>query len=298
MYKGMLLAALILCMALSVIRRKKLNLSVPRALVITVLLIMFGVLGAKILAIIESGGNTGGYSFFGALYFAPLGLYVTGKMLKIPAVKCVDFFGVYVPLILACLRVGCFIEGCCGANPIEIGSKTVTPPIQLIECGLDLLIFLFILIKYDRCFGKEKSLGLPVLGVSEESGAAVQVAVAEEDGSTALPVAGVSEESGAAVQVAVAEEDGSTVVPVSGGSKEGSAKALVAGVKKERSAAVPVSTYAVFAALYSFVRLVMENYRATEKNLAGMSEGQWLSILTFVVAFCILAFGKKAGADS
>ena len=272
MYKGMLLAALILCMALSVIRRKKLNLSVPRALVITVLLIMFGVLGAKILAIIESGGNTGGYSFFGALYFAPLGLYVTGKMLKIPAVKCVDFFGVYVPLILACLRVGCFIEGCCGANPIEIGSKTVTPPIQLIECGLDLLIFLFILIKYDRCFGKEKSL--------------------------ALPVAGVSEESGAAVQVAVAEEDGSTVVPVSGGSKEGSAKALVAGVKKERSAAVPVSTYAVFAALYSFVRLVMENYRATEKNLAGMSEGQWLSILTFVVAFCILAFGKKAGADS
>ena len=215
MYKGMLMAALIACLVLSFLRRKQAPLPLFSSLVVSILLIVYGVLGARALGIIESGDiSASTYSFFGALYMAPLGLFVTAKILKISPVECINFYGLYVPIILAILRIGCFIEGCCGAGEITVGSKTVTPPIQLIESGCDLIIFALLFIQSDILYKKNKP---------------------------------------------------------------------------ER----PALIYAQFALLYSFIRLVMENYRLTQKDIAGMSEGQWLSILTFVVSGVILYIYKN-----
>ena len=43
---------------------------------------------------------------------------------------------------------------------------------------------------------------------------------------------------------------------------------------------------------YSFVRLIMEHYRDTDKDVIGMSRGQWYAITAFIVGIIVLAVLK------
>ena len=51
-------------------------------------------------------------------------------------------------LMLACIRIGCFMNGCCRGIGIWVKDKPFVYPVQLIECSLDLLLIGFIMMNW------------------------------------------------------------------------------------------------------------------------------------------------------
>ena len=205
----MYLIPYLFCLFLSVRRKDRFGYSTKKALILTLLFIPIGFIGAKLWYMIENPragfSFISGMSFYGTVLFVPLEQIVTAKVAKIRYDDLMDLTAPYGALCLCLCRIGCTLNGCCGAAPITINGHEVIPPIQLIECVLDFLLFLYLMYR-------------------EKSG-----------------------------------------------------RILVRGEQT-----------CVFTICYSFIRLVMEYYRDTEKELYGMSNGQWLAIITAIVAYVIL----------
>lgn len=148
-YWGMFALSVILAFGMSVFRAKRYPIPMWKAILITALLVIYGYSGAKLLHLIEYPGAplslSGGMSFFGSVYFIPPAIFLTSKLLRLRYGTAMDFITPYVPWALAFLRVGCFVSGCCGGRPITVFGSTFIPPVQLMECGLDILICLLVL---------------------------------------------------------------------------------------------------------------------------------------------------------
>ena len=122
-----------------------------------VLLTAAGVIGAKLMAFIESGSFSG-RSFFGALFFAPLIMVPAAKLLKIDISDMLDLCAPCECIMLAFLKVDCFIEGCCKGRVLyitETGEK-VRFPSQIVECLFAVLLMLILL----RIMVKKKNRGV------------------------------------------------------------------------------------------------------------------------------------------
>lgn len=99
----------------------------------------------------------GGYVFYGGLIGGIIMGMVYGKIFKINPIKLVDIYAPLIPLIHAFGRIGCFCAGCCYGAPSEKygvyfdafggapqGVKLF--PIQLVEAGINFLVFAVLLI--------------------------------------------------------------------------------------------------------------------------------------------------------
>lgn len=148
-YFSMVLISSAISYLISTKRRLRFGFTKKQSAILILAWFICGLLGAKLLYCIENPKEPltfAGLSFFGTVLFIPFGLFVAAKSMKLNYGKVLDFAGIYVPLVLAFTRIGCFRAGCCGAVPILLQSgKTVTPPIQLIESALDLITFLALL---------------------------------------------------------------------------------------------------------------------------------------------------------
>ena len=207
-YWTMLVIASVLTTAMSVLRAKRYSFGKTRSEIISILLIFYGCVGAKLLFILEHPNSTfslrGGMSLFGSVYFIPIALGITVPLVKVKYACCMDFVALYGPLIFAFMRIGCYLNGCCGGRDIAF-----LPPVQLIECILDIMIF-FLLLFY------ENNKSSPGYG----------------------------------------------------------------------------KQYPIFMVCYALTRFVVEFMRDTPKDIFYLSEGQWLSVITFVLGVGILYFIK------
>lgn len=129
-----------------------------KAVIYVLLLAFFGLLGTKVLYIlenlqmtIENGLTLGGQSFFGALFLVPIAMIGCGRLLGMRPLASTDYCAPPVIFILLCMRLGCFMNGCCGG--IELCNVIV--PAQLIEAVGDACIFVFLL----YCEAKEQRKG-------------------------------------------------------------------------------------------------------------------------------------------
>ena len=94
-----------------------------------------------------------GANYFGLLYFVPLILFAFFYLISIDPFKQTDLITPAYPLALFFVKLGCFCNGCCGGFECEWGLMNYyfpsDPkrefPIQLVEAGIALLIFLFLL---------------------------------------------------------------------------------------------------------------------------------------------------------
>ncbi|NLB56742.1 MAG: prolipoprotein diacylglyceryl transferase, partial [Lentisphaerae bacterium] len=97
--------------------------------------------------------DEGGLVFYGGLITAGITVFFMARRYKQPLLKFLDFVITALPLGHALGRVGCFINGCC------YGSKTNVPwavvldgvhrhPVQLYEAGINLLIYVALLVLY------------------------------------------------------------------------------------------------------------------------------------------------------
>ena len=146
-YLLMLLTAVIVALVTSIWRRKKYDYKLVTGLVVTALCAFYGLVGVRLLFILETPGSGfglfGGYSFFGAIYFVPIAIFVTSLIMDKPFTEMLDFITPYIPMTLAFMRFGCTYNGCCGANPIMTPAGEVVVPIQMTEAVFDLGIVAF-----------------------------------------------------------------------------------------------------------------------------------------------------------
>ncbi len=62
----------------------------------------------------------GGLSFLGALIAILVSTPIYLKKIKVPLLPMIDIAAVYVPLLYACARIGCFLAGCCYGLPSNL----------------------------------------------------------------------------------------------------------------------------------------------------------------------------------
>lgn len=142
-------------LALMLLRRSRYSLSMPQAVVYTLLLLITGIMGAKLLFFIESGFESfSGMSFFGAVYLVLLVMPLIGFMFKLKPADSLDACAPCVAAIVGFQRFGCFCAGCCGGIPI--GSSAAIWPAQLMEGFGDMVILCLLLAAETRESGRGK----------------------------------------------------------------------------------------------------------------------------------------------
>jgi len=132
------------------LRRPIYGLESWQIIVFMITLPIIGFSGSKLLYIIEnygeviSGGDIG-MSFFGTVFIVPVVMPIIGKLLGVSLKKTLD---ICIPggiAVLGCMRVNCFISGCCSGILVH-GFGTWFPlPVQLFEAIGDFWILTQIL---------------------------------------------------------------------------------------------------------------------------------------------------------
>ena len=153
------------------------KISFDQILNLTSLVILFGVIGARLLYLVEHGADSfldaiavwdGGLSVFGAiipnLILVPLYLHAH----KIPVIFVLDRVAIYVPLLHSIARLGCALVGCCHGrvtnswlHVMYTNADSMAPidqplvPVQLLSALGLFIIFLFLY--YHRNYKPERS---------------------------------------------------------------------------------------------------------------------------------------------
>lgn len=137
-------------------RREQYGLGRFGAMYFATMELIFGVIGCKILYILENiswirqnGFTLGGFSFYGAVFLLPLVMPLIGKTLKLHWRACLDNAAICILAMLGTIRLGCYLNGCCGGNVFHIGEFYFTFPTQLIECIWDFAV-LSALLKWEE----------------------------------------------------------------------------------------------------------------------------------------------------
>lgn len=96
-----------------------------------------------------------GANYFGKLYHIPFLLVAFCILFWVDPLKQIDLITPAFPLALFFSKLGCFFHGCCGGIEWAKGlynaeSGLVEFPIQLVEAGLALLIFIFLIFWRDK----------------------------------------------------------------------------------------------------------------------------------------------------
>lgn len=125
-------------------RRNRFGISVSSAVSLMLILTTVGVVGACSLYRLEAG-EWGGVSFYGSVFLIPVLMPLLGLVLRLKPNQTMDLCGPCVAIMIGCLRVGCFITGCCGGWTICIGNVCFAWPTQAIDSIGDFAILLWLL---------------------------------------------------------------------------------------------------------------------------------------------------------
>ena len=118
-----------------------------KSFIITILLTICGTVGSYLMFFLENG-YWGGLSFYGALFFVPIGFALVPLLLKIPYGELLDMCAPVGGVMLAIMKLQCFLSGCCGGRGLFVNSDGVVVrfPSQIVELITALIIFVILLI--------------------------------------------------------------------------------------------------------------------------------------------------------
>ena len=127
-------------LALMLRRKANTGFGTVKSVLFTLGLAFCGLLSVKILYILENWRDTlengltlGGTSFFGAVFLVPVLMYAVGRLLKLRFGQTADSCALCVLAMIGCMRLGCFLSGCCGGNEATICGITFCWPTQAVE---------------------------------------------------------------------------------------------------------------------------------------------------------------------
>ena len=175
----MIIVGFVAMCIINTLRARSYNFKWWHGLIISTIVNVYAIFGARLLFTIENIGYViengltlwGGVSFFGTVMFLPLIAVATCKIFKLETKRYLDFLTPSVPEELAFIRIGCFLGGCCYGRVFSFGLAMPTEPdvtripTQLIECALDIGIFIFLLL-FERKHGKQSGLLYPLFLIS------------------------------------------------------------------------------------------------------------------------------------
>ncbi len=165
-------AALCVAVGLNLIKKFKIMWEDFALVMIDKLAIIFTNLGKlsfeQLIALL--GESLGGMVFYGGFIGGVIGILIYCRFInkKLNKDNFLDIYAVITPLFHVFGRIGCFLGGCCFGVESEIGftvhGNTLNPsindvnrfPIQLVEAGINLLIFLFILYLFKKDIMRDK----------------------------------------------------------------------------------------------------------------------------------------------
>ena len=162
-------------------RAAKLSLDKEKCVDLAIIILIFGVLGARLLYVLLNLSfyaanpleiimlSKGGLVWYGGFFSALISLIVYTKINKLNFWSIVDLLTPYVALGQAFGRIGCFLNGCCYGIKVPPGFPLAVTfpcetdprlPSQLISAALLFVIFVILLIwQSHRRFGGEIALG-------------------------------------------------------------------------------------------------------------------------------------------
>lgn len=148
-YSIMLCVGVVAMSVITIMRRKKYDMTIWMAIAFSLTLTVVGVLGCKLLYIAENfetfkeqGLTFGGFSFFGAVFLIPICFLLIAKLFRLRSWQAVDCCAPGVAIMISLMRIGCFIDGCCGAHPIDLFGQQVILPVQLFESAFDFVLLM------------------------------------------------------------------------------------------------------------------------------------------------------------
>lgn len=131
-------------------RRWRAGLPMWKTLLSAAVLTVLGVLGAKLMFLIESG-FWAGTSFYGAVFFPPLIMVLLALLLRVPPLALLDLCAPAECVMLAILKMQCAVNGCCVGILLTITADGtyIRFPSQIIEL-LNALVLMVILLRLIR----------------------------------------------------------------------------------------------------------------------------------------------------
>ena len=136
---------------LALLRNNRYRFRLLKIVLLTALMVFFGVIGTMIMFYIENG-RWGGTSFYGAVFMIPISFYLLSKVGLDEYGVITDYCAIPICIMLAVMKFRCIFQGCCGGRVLfenAIGKKVVFPS-QIMECIT--IIMVMILLIY--CEGK------------------------------------------------------------------------------------------------------------------------------------------------
>ena len=112
--------------------------------VFTALLTLVGVAGAMLLYFFECG-SFGGVSFYGSVFLIPMLMPLFGLLFRLKPGQTMDICGPCVAIMIGCMRVNCFLSGCCGGWEACIGDFCFALPTQALDSIGDFAIMAWLL---------------------------------------------------------------------------------------------------------------------------------------------------------
>jgi len=144
-----LAAGTVLMLAVTVYLRKFYQITLWKIVLLTLMLTVFGLLGTKILFLIETG-RWSGTSYFGAVFFTPLFMMLVAKALRLSIGDTLDLCAPAECIMLALMKVKCLIYGCCDGRLLYATKEiAIRFPSQIVElvAALVIMVLLILLIK-------------------------------------------------------------------------------------------------------------------------------------------------------
>lgn len=158
LYWGLMLLGFAFTLLLAWLRRKEYGLPCWAAAVIPIAFFILAFAGGKLLYFLENlhtvlsyGMGLDGISLFGAIFVILIGAAIAGRWKSISMGELLDYCTPFGLILLACVRTGCFFQGCCGGITLWLSNNTpLVLPVQLFEVVLDLLLL-------ELCFYLERT---------------------------------------------------------------------------------------------------------------------------------------------
>lgn len=129
-------------------QKKTVGLTILQCILFSLLLTLCGIGGAKLLYVLENLQEplsatllSGGVSFFGSVYLIPLVMPLLGRLFRLNDTQTLDLCGPCVAVMIGFIRVGCFLNGCCGGQNVWLSNYHWIWPTQAMESIGDFIIF-------------------------------------------------------------------------------------------------------------------------------------------------------------
>lgn len=146
MFVFLLIGTLLMGVPIALMAKKN-EIRLWKSVAATGLLTVFGYAGTYLMFYIENHWF-GGVSFYGAVFFVPIAFIFVADLLRIPYKKIMDFCAVGECIMLALMKVQCFLGECCfGRDLFTLADGTVIRfPSRLVESAVALTLFALLFI--------------------------------------------------------------------------------------------------------------------------------------------------------